>query len=204
MRSMTEPLRFLDDAHQGLVRHFGLTAFRPGQAEVIDSVLAGRNAVVVMPTGARQEPLLPAARRWCCRASPSWSRPLIALMKDQVDALTARGHPGHASINSTLDADERGRAHARRMREGRLQAASTSRRSGFRSPRFLDALARRRRRRCSRSTRPTASAQWGHDFRPDYARLGAGARAAPAARAPWRSPPPRRPRCATTSSARCG
>ena len=52
MGPMTEPLRFHDDAHLELQRHFGLSAFRPGQAQVIDSVLAGRNVVVVMPTGA--------------------------------------------------------------------------------------------------------------------------------------------------------
>ena len=42
MRSMTEPLRFHDDARAELERSFGLTTFRPGQAEVVDSVLAGR------------------------------------------------------------------------------------------------------------------------------------------------------------------
>ena len=52
MGPMSLPLPFLDDAHQGLVRHFGLSGFRPGQAEVISAVLSGRNAVVVMPTGA--------------------------------------------------------------------------------------------------------------------------------------------------------
>ena len=40
------------DLERGLEEHFGLTAFRPGQAEVIQSVLSGRNTVVVMPTGA--------------------------------------------------------------------------------------------------------------------------------------------------------
>ena len=52
IRSMTEPLRFHDAARAELEQSFGLTAFRPGQAEVVDSVLAGRNVVVVMPTGA--------------------------------------------------------------------------------------------------------------------------------------------------------
>src|SRR5688572_13675978 len=41
-----------EDAETGLLRHFGLSSFRPGQAEVIHSVLEGRNTVVVMPTGA--------------------------------------------------------------------------------------------------------------------------------------------------------
>ena len=52
MRRMSEPLPHAEEAQAGLVRHFGLAEFRSGQAEVVSAVLSGRNAVVVMPTGA--------------------------------------------------------------------------------------------------------------------------------------------------------
>ena len=92
MRSMTELLRFHDDARAELERTFGLTAFRPGQAEVVDSVLAGRNVVVVMPTGAGKSLCyqLPAVM---LKGLTLVISPLIALMKDQVEQLEARGIP---------------------------------------------------------------------------------------------------------------
>ena len=87
---MTEPLRFHDDALAELQRSFGLTTFRPGQAEVVDSVLAGRNVVVVMPTGAGKSLCyqLPAVM---LKGLTLVISPLIALMKDQLEQLEARG-----------------------------------------------------------------------------------------------------------------
>src|SRR5574340_968132 len=89
----------------GLKQHFGLDAFRPVQQDVIESVLAGRNTVVVMPTGAGKSLCyqLPAMLLDGVTVVVS---PLIALMHDQVEALTARGIRA-AFINSTLTDGER-------------------------------------------------------------------------------------------------
>ena len=102
-------------AREALQKHFGFSDFLEGQAEVIDSVLAGENAVVVMPTGGGKS---------LCYQLPAMMldgvtlvvSPLIALMKDQVDALTARDIPttfinsslGYAETNKRLSEIRRG------------------------------------------------------------------------------------------------
>src|SRR5262245_9965092 len=84
---------------------FGLTEFRPGQREIIDAVLAGRPTIAVLPTGAGKSLCyqLPAVALQGLAVVVS---PLIALMKDQVDALTARGIAA-AFINSSIGPEER-------------------------------------------------------------------------------------------------
>ena len=91
----------LDDA---LHQHFGFSSFRTGQREAMDSALAQRDALVVMPTGSGKSLCyqLPAL------IFPNTTlvvSPLIALMKDQVDALVTRSKRA-TFINSTLTADE--------------------------------------------------------------------------------------------------
>src|SRR5581483_8376499 len=83
---------------------FGLASFRPGQREVIETVLAGQDCLCVMPTGGGKSLCyqLPALARSGVTLVVS---PLIALMKDQVDQLQARGLSA-TFINSTLDAAE--------------------------------------------------------------------------------------------------
>src|SRR5271157_2896126 len=83
---------------------FGLTSFRPGQREVIETVLAGDDCLCVMPTGGGKSLCyqLPAIVQPGVTLVVS---PLIALMKDQVDQLTALGLPA-TFINSTLSPDE--------------------------------------------------------------------------------------------------
>src|SRR5690349_1096054 len=92
------------DLEMGL-RAFGLTDFRPGQREVIDAVMAGRPTIAVFPTGAGKSLCyqLPAVMLGGLTVVVS---PLIALMKDQVDALSARGIPA-TFINSSIPAYER-------------------------------------------------------------------------------------------------
>ena len=97
----------MDSINQDLDRalaHFGLSSFRPGQREVISAIVAGHDCMCVMPTGGGKS---------LCFQLPSVIRPgltivvspLIALMKDQVDALGKKGIPA-ALINSTLSLGE--------------------------------------------------------------------------------------------------
>jgi ATP-dependent DNA helicase RecQ len=146
---------------------FGLSTFRPGQQEAIEAVLAGHDCLCIMPTGGGKSLCyqLPAVARDGLTLVVS---PLIALMKDQVDALSARGISA-TFINSSLPlADQQSRL--RHMAAGQYDLVYIAP-ERLRNPRFQEAV---------RSTRVTLLAvdeahcisEWGHDFRPDYARLG--------------------------------
>jgi ATP-dependent DNA helicase RecQ len=156
-----------DETAAALQRHFGLSGFRTGQRDVIASVLAGRNTVVVMPTGAGKS---------LCYQLPSVLlqgvtvvvSPLIALMKDQVEQLTARGIPATV-INSTVSEAERAE-RMRRMRQGAYRCVYVAP-ERFRSNAFVDALLASGVALLAIDEAHCIS-QWGHDFRPDYALLG--------------------------------
>lgn len=166
-----QPLRLrrmhsISAALTSLQQHFGFADFREGQREVIAAILEGKNAVVVMPTGSGKSLCyqLPALMFEGATVVVS---PLIALMKDQVDALRARNLPA-TFINSSVDEKEQwSRIDAVRRREYKLVYVAPER---FRSNRFLEAL---------KSIQVSLFAideahcisTWGHDFRPDYLRL---------------------------------
>ena len=124
------------DLSAALSRHFGFSGFRPGQEEIVRSVLEGRNTVAVMPTGAGKSlcyqlpaMLLPGT---CLVVSP-----LVALMKDQVDALTAKGIPA-TFVNSSIGEEERAQ-RIQGIREGRFKLVYVAP-ERFRSPNFIRAI----------------------------------------------------------------
>src|SRR5262245_22747225 len=148
---------------------FGLAGFRPGQRAVVDSVLAGRHTVAVMPTGAGKSLCyqLPAV---VAGGTALVVSPLIALMKDQVDALSERGIAA-AQLTSSLSAGEVTET-LDQLAAGRLRLCYVAP-ERFKSPRFHDALARIGPRLSLLAIDEAhCISEWGHDFRPDYMRLG--------------------------------
>ncbi|HEY6122288.1 MAG TPA: DEAD/DEAH box helicase, partial [Pyrinomonadaceae bacterium] len=124
------------DVLTSLRTHFGFTDFRDGQREVIDAILNGKNAVVVMPTGSGKSVCyqLPAM---IMEGATLVVSPLIALMKDQVDALRERGLPA-TFINSSINPTEQ-RVRIEDLRQGRYKLIYVAP-ERFRSGNFVSAL----------------------------------------------------------------
>ncbi len=170
------------DLHAALQQHFNFMAFRPGQQAAIEHVLARRDTLVVMPTGAGKSLIYQLAALMLPGTALVFS-PLIALMKDQIDALTRRGIAA-TFINSSIDTAEQAR-RIRALSNGDyrlvLIAPERLRQQSFRAalkqvPISLLAV-----------DEAHCLSQWGHDFRPDYLHI-ADARADFKARAGFDAP----------------
>ena len=160
------PAALAPDARGLLRRHFGFGEFKPGQEAVIEHLLAGRSAAAVFPTGGGKSLCyqLPAL------ALPGLTlvvSPLIALMKDQIDALTARGIAARR-LDSTLDLDEY-RAVNDEVRSGRLRLLYVAP-ERFVNERFCEMIQRTAISLFAVDEAHCIS-EWGHNFRPDYLRL---------------------------------
>ena len=145
---------------------FGFREFRPGQKEILESVLSGEDALVIMPTGGGKS---------LCYQLPAFLRPgttvvvspLIALMKDQVDTLGVLDLPV-AAVHSLMG--------LRKQEEVLKQIAAGDIKLVYASPErlrnrfFIQAL---RQKTVSMVAVDEAHciSQWGHDFRPDYLRI---------------------------------
>ncbi len=159
-----------------LRHHFGHQAFRGRQAEIIEHVMAGGHALVIMPTGqgkslCYQIPAVSLARGYRADASDRGLTmvisPLIALMKDQVDCLNERGIAA-TFVNSSLDRTQRTERYEALARGQFDLLYVTPER--FRKPDFVQHI-RRRRIHLLAVDEAHCISQWGHDFRPDYTRL---------------------------------